>query len=217
MRVMLLKDVYKLGYAGDVKKVAAGYARNYLIPQRLAVLARPGILKQAERIRQNAAKERTRLNEELAEVAQKIAGLELTFPVKAGETGRLYGSVTNQMIASAIEAATGATVERRDIDTQPIKILGVHTVPVRLTIDLVPEVTILVHREGEPAKSAYEFSAEMAAAAEVAAAAAAAAAKEEAMAKEEAEAGEEPSEEDRPKSKRRKKQAEPEVDQDQEA
>jgi large subunit ribosomal protein L9 len=174
MKVMLLKDIYKLGNAGDVKKVADGYARNYLIPQGLAVMARPGVLKQAERIREQAAKERKRLNEELGDVAEKISGLELAFSVKAGETGRLYGSVTSQMIASAIEEATGTIVERRNIEMQPLKLLGVHNVPVRLTIDLIPEVTILIHREGESAKSAYEFSPEEAAAAEAAAAEAAA-------------------------------------------
>jgi large subunit ribosomal protein L9 len=175
MKVMLLKDIYKLGNAGDVKKVADGFARNYLIPQGLAVMARPGILKQAERIRQKATVERKRLNQELGDVAEQLSGLELAFAVKAGETGRLYGSVTNQMISRAIEEATSTVVERRNIETQPIKLLGVHTVPIRLTIDLVPEVKILVHREGEPAKSAYEFSAEEAAAAEAAAAEAAAA------------------------------------------
>jgi large subunit ribosomal protein L9 len=191
MKVMLLKDIYKLGNAGDVKKVADGYARNYLIPQGLAVMARPGVLKQAERIREKATAERKRLNLELGDVAEKLSGLELAFAVKAGETGRLYGSVTNQMIARAIEEATSTVVERRNIETQPIKLLGVHTVPIRLTIDLVPEVKILVHREGEPAKSAYEFSAEEAAAAEAAAAEAAAAAAETAAETPEEETGEE--------------------------
>jgi len=189
MKVMLLKDIYKLGNAGDVKKVADGYARNYLIPQGLAVMARPGVLKQAERIRGQAAKERIRLNEELGEVAEQLSGLKLTFAVKAGETGRLYGSVTSQMIASGIEKATGMVVERRNIEMQPIKLLGVHSVPVRLTLDLIPEVTVLIHREGEPAKSAYDFSPEEAAAAEAAAEAAveAEAAETEATAAEDAE------------------------------
>lgn len=209
MRVMLLKDIYKLGNAGDVKKVADGYARNYLIPQGLAVMARPGVLKQAERIREQAAKERTRLNEELGEVAEKLSGLELTFAVKAGETGRLYGSVTSQMIASAIEEATGTVVERRNIEMQPLKLLGVHNIPLRLTIDLVPEVTILIHREGEPAKSAYDFSPEEAAAAEAAAAevAAAEAVEAEAAAEEEAE----PSAKEKARA-RRAKQKPPETE-----
>ena len=155
MKVLLLKDVFKLGRAGDVKKVADGYGRNFLIPQGLAALASPGMLKHADRIRDRAAKERMRLNEELSEVSTGLTGVKLVFPVKAGETGKLYGSITQQMIADAIEAETGAVIERRQVATQPIKTLGVHEVEIRLTIDLIPEVTIVVHREGEPVESAY--------------------------------------------------------------
>jgi large subunit ribosomal protein L9 len=157
MKVLLLKDVYKLGRAGDIKKVADGYGRNFLIPQGLAALATSGMLKQADRIRDKATKERVRLNEELASVAEKIDGLELIFAVKAGETGKLYGSITTAMISETIEEKIGAKVDRRQIDTQPIKTLGVHAVEVRLTIDLIPTVTAVVHREGEPPESAYEL------------------------------------------------------------
>ncbi len=76
----------------------------------------------------------------------------MAFPVKAGETGKLYGSITTAMIAEAAEQETGATLDKRQIDCEPIKSLGVHKAAVRLTIDLVPEITILVHREGEPAE-----------------------------------------------------------------
>ena len=157
MKILLLKDVFKLGRAGDVKRVADGYGRNFLIPQGLAALATPGMLKQATRIGEKATKERVRLNEELGSVAEKIEGLELAFPTKAGETGKLYGSVTTAMIAEAIEAMIGTEIDRRQIDTQPIKTLGVHSVEVRLTIDLIPTVTVVVHREGEPPESAYEI------------------------------------------------------------
>lgn len=155
MKVLLLKDVYKLGRAGDVKKVADGYARNYLIPQGLAVLATPGALKQVEYIQRTAAAQRERLNQQLSSVAQRLQGLRLVFAAKAGETGKLYGSITTAMIAEAIQRETGAQVERKQVDCQPIKTLGVHTVRVRLTVDLVPEVTVLVHREGEAPESAY--------------------------------------------------------------
>ena len=156
MRVMLLKDVYKLGRAGDVKKVADGYGRNYLLPQGLGVLATPGALKQAERIRTSAAQERTRLNQELGSVAERLSGLNLHFPAKAGETGKLYGSITSAMIVEAIEAQTGAVIDRRQVDTQPIRTLGAHTVHIRLTIDLVPEINVLVYREGESPDTVYE-------------------------------------------------------------
>ena len=155
MKVLLLKDVYKLGRAGEVKKVAAGYGRNYLIPQGLATRATEGALKQAERIKKHAAEERARLNQELSAVSERLDGLTLSFGVKAGETGKLYGSITTSMIAEAIEDESGAQVERRDIDSQPLKTLGVHNVPIRLTIDLIPEITILVHREGEAPETAY--------------------------------------------------------------
>jgi len=157
MKVLLLKDVFKLGRAGDVKRVADGYGRNFLIPQGLAAPATPGMLKQAERIREKATKERVRMNEALASVAEKIDGLELVFATKAGETGKLYGSITTAMIADAIGEKIGTEIDRRQIETEPIKTLGVHTVEVRLTIDLVPTVTALVHREGESPESVYEL------------------------------------------------------------
>ncbi len=159
MRVLLLKDVYKLGRAGDVKKVADGYGRNYLLPHGLAVLATPGALKQVERIRQSATEQRVRQNQELGAIAERLNGLQLVFPVKAGETGKLYGSITPGMLAESIEQATGAKVDKRQIDCQPIKALGVHRASIRLTIDLIPSVTIVVHREGETAKSAFSETA----------------------------------------------------------
>lgn len=159
MRVLLLKDVYKLGRAGDVKKVADGYGRNFLLPQGLAVLASPGALKQAERISRTANEQRSRLNQELGAVAERLNGLRLTFPVKAGETGKLYGSITQAMLAESIEQASGAKVDKRQIDCQPIKTLGVHKAGVRLTIDLIPEVSVVVYREGESPESAEAESA----------------------------------------------------------
>ena len=89
MKVLLLKDVYKLGRAGDVKKVADGYGRNYLIPQGLAALATPGALKQAEHIKSKATIQRAILNKEMDVVAQKLVGVVLTFSAKASETGKL--------------------------------------------------------------------------------------------------------------------------------
>ena len=84
MKVLLLKDVYKLGRAGDVKKVADGYGRNFLLPQGLAALASPGMLKQTDRIRGRAEKERNRLNVELGAIAEQLCELTLNFGVKAG-------------------------------------------------------------------------------------------------------------------------------------
>jgi len=149
MKVLLLKDIYNLGRAGDVKKVANGYGRNYLIPQGLAVLATPGALKQVEHIRTKAEAQRAVLNKELSGVADQLSALALTFPAKASETGKLYGSVTSQMIADAIKEKIDFDVNRRQLDHQPIRTLGEHTVRVRLTVDLIPEISVLVYREGE--------------------------------------------------------------------
>lgn len=154
MRVLLLKDVYKLGHAGEVKKVADGYGRNYLLPHGLAVLATPEALKRAETLRQNAAIARAKLNAELSGVADKLVGLVLFFPSKAGETGKLYGSVTNAQIAAKIKDASGLDIDRRNVGGQPLRELGEFKIPVRLTADLVPTVTVVVHREGEAAKLA---------------------------------------------------------------
>jgi large subunit ribosomal protein L9 len=156
MRVLLLKDVYKLGRAGDVKKVADGYGRNYLFPKGLAVLATSGAVKQADKIRSAAETQRSKLNQELGGVAEMIAGLTLVFPGKAGETGKLYGSITTAMLAEAITRETGFAADRRQIDCEPIRTLGVHPARLRLTIDLVPAFSVVVHREGEPVESAYK-------------------------------------------------------------
>jgi large subunit ribosomal protein L9 len=149
MKVLLLKDVYKLGRAGDVKKVANGYGRNYLLPQNLAVLATPGAVTQAERIRTAALAERARLNTEMSAVAERLTGLTLSFVARAGETGKLYGSVTTGDIAAAIERETGVRIDRRNIAHQPLREVGTHKVALRLTVDLIPEITVIVSREGE--------------------------------------------------------------------
>ncbi|HEX5807813.1 MAG TPA: 50S ribosomal protein L9 [Anaerolineales bacterium] len=149
MKVLLLKDVYKLGRAGDIKKVADGYGRNFLLPQKLAVLATAGALKQVEKIRSQAEIRRTELNSELKTLADQINGLTVVFAAKAGETGKLYGSITTQDVANAIQEKTRFEVKKQQMDMQPIRNLGEFTVHVRLTMDLVPEVKVIVHREGQ--------------------------------------------------------------------
>ncbi len=149
MKVLLIKDVYKLGRAGEVKKVADGYGRNFLIPQGLAVLATPGALARSENIRTQANAKRAVLNNEMSGVAEILSKLTLSFPVKAGETGKLYGSITPAMISDAIKAKSDVEVSRRQLDFEPIRTIGTHPIRVRLTIDLIPEVTVIVHREGE--------------------------------------------------------------------
>jgi large subunit ribosomal protein L9 len=159
MKVLLLKDVYKLGRAGDVKKVADGFGRNFLLPQGLAVLATPGAVKQVESIRSQATARRAALNSEMSSVNAVISGLALVFASRAGETGKLYGSITAQMVTDAINQKAGTKIERRWVEMEPIRTLGEHKAHVRLTVDMIPEIKINVYREGEvpaaaPAKAA---------------------------------------------------------------
>ena len=156
MKIMLLKDVYKLGRAGEIKKVAAGFGRNYLLPQGLAVLATPGAVSSADRIRDEADKNREVLNHELGGLALQLQNQTVTFPVRASETGKLYGSVTTRMIVAAVNEELDVDLSHRQIDGQPIRFIGEFNFPVRLTIDLAPEIKIIVYREGEGLESAYE-------------------------------------------------------------
>ncbi|MFN2146103.1 MAG: 50S ribosomal protein L9, partial [Anaerolineales bacterium] len=126
-----------------------GYAHNYLLPQGLATLATPGALAQAERIQADADKRRSVLNQEMSGVAEKLVDIQLLFAARAGETGKLYGSITTQMIADDLNDKLGTALTKRQIDSQPLRMLGMHQVKIRLTMDLIPEINVVVYREGE--------------------------------------------------------------------
>jgi len=113
------------------------------------VLATSGAIKQVERIRSQAAIRRTEQNSELKGLADQIKGIVVTFGSKAGETGKLYGSITTQDVATAVSEQTRFEVKKQQVDMQPIRNLGEFIARIRLTMDLVPEVKIIVHREGE--------------------------------------------------------------------
>ena len=149
MKVLLVKDVYKLGRAGDVKRVADGYGRNYLIPQGLALLATPGALRQVETIKTRASTQRDLLNEEMGAIAEKLTNLEISFAARAGETGKLYGSITSHDVADALEKKIGYPIKKQQLDMQPMRSLGEHIIRIRLTMDLVPQIKVIVFREGE--------------------------------------------------------------------
>ena len=158
MRVLLIKDVYKLGRAGEIKKVADGFGRNYLIPQKLAIPASGGAIKLAETIGQKATERRAVLNKELGSVADVLNGIKLLFTAKAGETGKLYGSVSSQMIVDELKEKHNLEVDRHQVVMEPIRNLGEYQIPIHLTIDLVPELTAIVAREGEEIKIVEEAS-----------------------------------------------------------
>jgi large subunit ribosomal protein L9 len=145
MKVLLLRDHEKLGKAGDIKNVADGYARNYLIPRGLAVLATASALKQAETVRRAEEKRRAKLFAEAQAVANQLTGTTLTFRALAGETGKLYGSITAHDIVEAIQREKGIELDKRKVELrEPLRSLGMHTVPIRLATDLAPTVTVVI-------------------------------------------------------------------------
>jgi large subunit ribosomal protein L9 len=148
MEVLLLKDVEQLGYAGEVKRVADGYARNYLIPRGLVTMATPGAIKQAERERQAAERRKAEELSEAQALAQALDGMSVTFQARAGETDRLYGSITNVNIAEALQEASGLEVDRRKIDLEePLKELGTHAVTIRLAPGAEAKISVVIERE----------------------------------------------------------------------
>jgi large subunit ribosomal protein L9 len=145
MDVILLKDVTRLGEAGELCRVAEGYARNYLIPQGLAVPATPAALLQMEQKRQAQARREEQLEQDARRLAGQLDGLHLTIRAKTGEKERLYGSVTSGDIAEALEKETGLAVERRKIELEePIRQLGIYTLPIRLLSDVAPLIRVEV-------------------------------------------------------------------------
>ncbi|OIO88775.1 MAG: 50S ribosomal protein L9 [Anaerolineae bacterium CG2_30_64_16] len=152
MQVLLLKDVEGLGRAGDIKHTSGGYAQNYLVPNKLAVVATDGAIKQARSI-QDAAKRRSeRKLTEAKTLAGRIEGQTLTLQMRAGEGDRLYGSVTNADIAEKLSRAAGAEIDRRLVDIEhPIKTLGRHAVIVKLGSGVSVQVAVQVERAAEEA------------------------------------------------------------------
>lgn len=148
MEVILLQDVKGLGKAGEIKRVADGYARNYLLPKRMASQVTEGLLKDAEIQIKAQARRQKKVQSEASEIAENLAGVVLTFKVKAGEKGRLYGSITAADIAEELEKTTGHVVDKRKlVMEEPIRSLGAHRVSVKLLTDLTAEVEIVVEAE----------------------------------------------------------------------
>jgi len=148
VEVILLKDVKRLGQAGDIKRVANGYARNYLLRRGLAVIATEEAIRQA-RERLAAESRRTKREQASAQlVADAVSKSPLDFKVRAGEKGTLYGSITNADIASRLEEETGHAIDKRKVLLeQPIKELGTYEVEVKLASDVTARVTVVVERE----------------------------------------------------------------------
>ena len=150
MKILLTQDVASLGHAGEVHVVAGGYARNYLMPRGLAILATTGALKQASDIRQSGMRRRAQERADAEAQAEVVRGQRLLFAVRAGETNRLYGSVTTADIAEQLSQAVNFQVDRRRIQLdQTIRDLGIYEVELRFIADVSAKFSVAVVREGE--------------------------------------------------------------------
>jgi large subunit ribosomal protein L9 len=147
MEVILREDIDNLGSRGQVVKVAAGYARNFLIPKKLAVTANESNKKIVEQERQAHLRKDAKLQSEAQDLAKLVTGVSVTIHQKAGENDQLFGSVTSKDVADAL-AAKGFTIDRRKIQLdEPIKQLGEFKVPVKVHKDVTAEVTVVVAKE----------------------------------------------------------------------
>lgn len=146
LKVILRKDVEKLGEAGSLATVKNGYARNFLIPQGLAISATPGELKLWEHNQAVKNRKIERQERELQSLADKISAVTLSFEARAGEQGRLFGSVTSTEIAEKLSAAIGEEIDRRKVVlSDPIRSTGEHKVTVNVIGKLRPQVTVIVN------------------------------------------------------------------------
>jgi large subunit ribosomal protein L9 len=145
MKVLFLKEVENVAEPGDVKDVANGYARNYLLPKQIAVAATSSMLKQHERAIEAEKQRLSKEAENLRAVAGKLDGASVTIAARAGAEGRLYGSITAPDIAAALQEQLGIAVDRRDIHLdEPIRRVGDHDVVIRLRRDLTPTVKVAI-------------------------------------------------------------------------
>ncbi len=170
MQVILLQDVEKLGLRGDVVDVARGYARNYLLPRRMAETATPARVTELRRIEAQRATQEARTSEQANEIAEVLSTTVLRFEVKAGPTGSLFGSVTSSDVADEIWRTRKVRIDRRKIVLDPIKRIGRYAVPIEVFQDVQVDVKTLVVPEGGELPPEEELAAMEAAEVEVEAA-----------------------------------------------
>ena len=145
MRVIFLRDVPNVARAGEVKEVANGYGRNYLIPRKLALLASSSATSLIETQRKIEAQSQAENEAELVELANQLDGREVSLKARAGAKDRIYGSITTADIASELESTIGLIVDRRKIElAEPIRQLGSYEVSIRLSKDIIPKIKVTV-------------------------------------------------------------------------
>lgn len=147
MQVILQENVEGLGYTGDILTVADGYARNYLIPRKKAIVANPRNLRMLEHLKQMTAKKANQELREIQDLARKLSQVSLMFTVQTGKDDKMFGSVTVKDIADEL-AARGLKIDRRTIQLdQPIKELGIFSVPIKLHREVIAEIKVTVQKQ----------------------------------------------------------------------
>jgi large subunit ribosomal protein L9 len=150
MKVVLLEDLPGRGKAGEIKEVSKGYARNFLLPRGLALLATPTVIKQVESRLEQEKIEESIDRDKLVELAQQIEGKEIRFQARMGAGERLFGSITAADVAEKLSQAIGSVIDKKKIDIEKsLRKTGIHQVAVKLASDLNPQITVVIEEEQE--------------------------------------------------------------------
>lgn len=150
MKVVFLEDVPRVATAGEIKEVADGYARNFLLPKKLAVLADARAANIVEVQLKKKARQQAQFEGEMAELAKKLEGQEIVLKAKAGAEDRLYGSITNADIAEELSKNIGVEIDKRKIELDnPIREIGSYEIEIKLTKDIVPKIKLTVAEEAK--------------------------------------------------------------------
>ncbi len=148
MKVIFLENVPNVARAGEIKEVANGYGRNFLIPQKLALLAKSEAINTVGTQLELKARSQAQTEAELLELADHLNGKEVILEARTGDKDRLYGSITTADIAAELESTTGLTVDKRKIELdEPIRQLGSYEVTIRLAKDVIPKIKVTVTEE----------------------------------------------------------------------
>lgn len=148
MKVLFLEDVEGVAHGGDVKEVKRGFAKNYLLPKNIAVLATKASLERIPKLKVEADKNRIQRLNDMKELASEIDGMRVNLPMRSGPTGKLYGSVTNNMIASELSSISSKDIQRRMIVLpESIRQLGLFEISLNLLQEVQANISLLVHPE----------------------------------------------------------------------
>jgi len=161
MKVVFIEDVPDVAEVGQIKDVADGYGRNYLIPRKLAVLADARATQIVETRKKRKAQIEAEMEGEMRELAKQLEGLDIVIKAKAGAKDRLYGSITNADIAEELNKSAGLVVDKRKIELEkPIQEIGSYEVAIRLTKDIIPNIKLsVIEEEGKEVKEKKESKA----------------------------------------------------------